>query len=127
MQYILFFLIVVPAAEIGILMLSGKTIGVFPTIAMIIITGIAGAALAKNQGMAVLQKVRYQLSRGVLPGEEVIDGICILVGGVLLLTPGFLTDLMGFILLAPPARRIVKPLLNKAFRRWMDRNTIIIK
>ncbi|CAM3754618.1 FxsA family protein [Mesobacillus zeae] len=127
MRYFLMILIVVPAAEIGILMFSGKTIGLIPTIAMIILTGVIGAALAKKQGMETLNKVRYNLGRGVMPGEEVLDGICILVGGTLLLTPGFLTDIMGFFLLAPPTRRLFKPLLQRTFRRWMNRNTIIIR
>ncbi|WP_026584588.1 FxsA family protein [Bacillus sp. J33] len=126
MRYILLLLIIVPAAEIGVLLLSGNTIGLWPTLAIIIFTGILGAYLAKKQGLETIRKVQEQLRYGQMPGEAILDGACILVGGTLLLTPGFITDAIGFSLLAPPARKFYKRILLIWFRKWMDKNTVTI-
>jgi UPF0716 protein FxsA len=122
MRYLLPFLIIIPACEIGILLFSGKTIGIIPTILLIIATGIAGAWLAKKQGLEAIRKVQQEMSFGNIPGESIIDGLCILVGGLLLLSPGFVTDLTGFILLVPSTRKFVKPLLQKAISKRIDQN-----
>lgn len=126
MRYILLLLIIVPAAEIGVLLLSGNTIGLWPTLAIIIFTGVLGAYLAKKQGLETIRKVQEQLRYGQMPGEAILDGACILVGGTLLLTPGFITDAIGFSLLAPPARKFYKRILLIWFRKWMDKNTVTI-
>lgn len=122
----LLLLILVPACEIGVLIWSGKTFGLIPTILLIVATGVGGAYLAKYQGLKTARKVQEQLGRGIMPGEELIDGICVLVGGIFLLTPGFLSDIFGFILLLPPTRKIIKPGLKKMFTKWMNRNTVTI-
>ncbi|MFE8703737.1 FxsA family protein [Cytobacillus sp. FJAT-54145] len=126
MRYILLLLIIVPAAEIGVLLLSGRTLGIWTTITLIIITGIAGAYLAKNQGLETIRKAQRQLQYGQMPGEVILDGICILIGGTLLLTPGFITDTLGFLLLAPPTRKPFKVLLVKAFRNWIEKGNVTI-
>ncbi|WP_042345384.1 FxsA family protein [Bacillus massiliigorillae] len=126
MRLFLLLLIVVPALEIGVLIWSGKTFGLIPTILLIIATGIGGAYLAKYQGLMTVKKVQEQLSRGIMPGEEMIDGVCVLVGGCFLLAPGFLSDLFGFLLLLPPTRKMIKPGLKKMFTKWIDRNTVTI-
>lgn len=124
MKYIFLFLIIVPAAEIGILLISGQIIGVWQTILMIILTGFLGAYLAKQQGLETLRKTQEQLRMGRMPGDAVLDGVCILVGGTLLLTPGFVTDFLGILLLAPPTRKFFKILILKAFRQWIDKGNI---
>ncbi|EAR64031.1 hypothetical protein B14911_07428 [Bacillus sp. NRRL B-14911] len=126
MRYILLLLIVIPAAEIGVLLLSGKVIGVWLTILLIICTGLLGAYLAKKQGLETIRRVQEQLGRGQLPGDAVLDGICILVGGTLLLTPGFITDITGFLLLLPPSRIFFKNILMKIFRSRIQRGNIKI-
>ncbi|MBT2689359.1 membrane protein FxsA [Bacillus sp. ISL-47] len=126
MRYILLLLIIVPAAEIGILLLSGNTIGLWPTLAIIIFTGILGAYLAKKQGLETIRKLQDQLQYGQMPGDTILDGVCILVGGTLLLTPGFITDAAGFTLLAPPTRRLYKKILLIGIRKWMNKGTITI-
>ncbi len=126
MRYIMFFLIVVPALEIGLLLLSGKTLGVLPTILLIIATGVLGAYLAKKQGLETLRKAQQNLQYGQMPGEAILDGLCILVGGVVLLTPGFITDAIGFFLLFPITRQWLKPLLLKVVRKWIDNGNVII-
>ncbi|WP_153123964.1 FxsA family protein [Peribacillus tepidiphilus] len=126
MRYLLLFLIIIPALEIGVLLYSGKTIGVIPTILLIIATGIAGAYLAKQQGLETIRKAQQQISYGKMPGDALIDGICILVGGCLLLTPGFITDLIGFILLLPPTRIVVKPFIKRMFRSMINKGNLTI-
>jgi UPF0716 protein FxsA len=126
MRLLLFLIIVIPALEIGILLLSGKTIGVIPTVILIILTGVVGAWLAKKQGIETLSKVQHQMQNGQIPGEAIIDGLCILVGGIFLLSPGFITDIAGIILLFPVSRNIVKPFLLKIIRKMIDRNQFTI-
>ncbi|MGG1629726.1 FxsA family protein [Rossellomorea sp. NRS-1567] len=126
MRYILLLLIIVPALEIGLLVLSGQAFGLIPTVLLIITTGILGAYLAKKQGMETLRKAQQDMQYGQLPGDAIIDGLCILVGGVVLLTPGFITDGIGFLLLLPPTRKMFKPLIYKLFKRWVNNGNVII-
>lgn len=119
-------LIIVPALEIGLFIGAGKTIGVVPTVGLIIVTGVLGAYLAKKQGLEALNTMQEQMRRGEPPGEALLDGVCILTGGILLLTPGFITDATGLLLLFRPARNRVKPLLLQLFRRWFSRKRIYI-
>jgi len=126
MRYILLLLIIVPALEIGLLVLSGQAFGLIPTVLLIITTGILGAYLAKKQGMETLRKAQQDMQSGQLPGDAIIDGLCILVGGVVLLTPGFITDAIGFLLLLPPTRKMFKPFIYKLFKRWSNNGNVII-
>lgn len=126
MRYLLLLLIVLPAAEIGVLLYSGKLLGILPTIFMIVLTGIVGAYLAKRQGLKAIREFQEQVSYGIMPGEALLDGICILIGGVLLLTPGFISDVMGFILLAPPTRKPVKWLIAKMLQDSFRKGNIKI-
>lgn len=126
MRYILLLIIVIPAAEIGVLLLSGNMIGVWPTVALILFTGILGAYLAKKQGLETIRKAQEQMRYGQMPKDTILDGICVLVGGVFLLTPGFITDITGFLMLLPATNLFFKKLIIKGFRKWMDRNTFTI-
>lgn len=110
--------IVIPALEIVVLVLSGKMIGVWPTFSLIVATGIIGAFLAKRQGLYTLERAKHELMNGRIPSDALLDGVCILVGGTLLLTPGFITDIAGFILLFPFAREKMKPWLVRVFK-WI--------
>ena len=93
---------------------------------VIIFTGIIGAYLAKREGLQTIRRMQEQLSHGEIPGEAVIDGICILIGGALLVTPGFITDLTGFLLLLPPTRKPFKFLMKKVWQRKFDKRNIKI-
>jgi UPF0716 protein FxsA len=126
MRILILLFILIPAGEIGVLLLSGKTIGIWPTILLLILTGILGSYLAKRQGMNTIRKVQEQLQFGRLPGDEILDGICVLFGGLLLLSPGFLTDVFGLILLFPLTRVLLKPMIIKMFQKWINKNTITI-
>lgn len=95
----------VPLAELALLLWIGGRIGLLPTVALILVTGALGAALARRQGLATWRRFQEALAAGRLPGRELLEGLLILVAAALLLTPGVLTDAAGFLLLVPPARR----------------------
>lgn len=119
-RLLLALIIVVPALEIWLLISIGQYIGPWLTIILIILTGILGAWLAKYQGLEALRNAQQKMSYGQMPGDVIIDGLCILVGGVLLLTPGFISDSIGFFLLIPVTRNIVKPFIIRGIRNRMD-------
>jgi UPF0716 protein FxsA len=95
----------VPLAEIYFLIVVGGWIGALPTVLLVILTSAVGAALARHQGYATLQSLQRTLARGEIPAVEILEGVILLIGALLLLTPGFLTDLAGFICLIPASRR----------------------
>jgi len=121
MRYIMFLIIVIPAAEIGILFCSGQLIGFWPTVLLIIATGVIGAYLAKKEGLETIRRVQEQLQMAQIPSDAVLDGICILIGGTLLLTPGFITDVTGFFMLFPPTRKGFKYFMMNWFRNRIRR------
>lgn len=104
---LLILFITVPVVELALFLTVGDWIGLPITLAVVILTGFLGAWLTKSQGLRVLQRYRQSLSEGRLPHQEVIEGLLILVAGAVLLTPGFLTDAVGFLLLTPPVRAAV--------------------
>jgi UPF0716 protein FxsA len=95
---------IVPVVELFVLIKIGSHIGTMNTIALIILTGIIGASFAKSQGAQIIYEIRTALNQGQIPGKELLQGAMILAGGILLLTPGFITDLVGFSLLFPITR-----------------------
>jgi len=107
---------IVPVIELYVLIEAGRQIGVGATIGMIFLTGIAGAYLARSQGFNLINRIQTDLNQGRIPADEMMDGAMILAGGLLLLTPGFCTDLFGFCLLTPLTRRFFKIWLKK----WLD-------
>jgi UPF0716 protein FxsA len=126
MKILVALIIIIPAIEIGLLIFSGKMLGVLPTVLLIIATGVLGAWLAKQQGLETLRKAQEEMRYGRIPGESILDGLCILVGGVILLTPGFITDLMGFFLLLPTTRKFIKPLIIKLLKRMINKGHFTI-
>ena len=113
---LLFLFTVVPVLELYVLLKVGALIGTMPTIALILLTGVAGAYLARTQGFDLLRRIQTEMAQGRLPAGELLDGAMVLVGGLLLLTPGFVTDLLGFSFLAPLARA----LWRDWFSRWLE-------
>jgi UPF0716 protein FxsA len=123
---LLILFIVIPIIEIAILVKIGTLLGFWPTMSIVIATGIVGATLARIQGFLVLNRIRIELQMGRMPAEELIDGLLILIGGILLLTPGLLTDLIGLLMLIQWSRNLFKKRLGKRFRQWLQsRNTRI--
>ena len=107
---------VIPLLELWLLMLIGDIIGFGLTIALILVTGVVGASLARWQGVLCLQTVQRQVQAGQLPTDSLLDGLGILVAAALLVTPGVLTDIVGFGLLIPPVRRVVRRLIGARIR-----------
>ena len=97
----------IPLIEIYLFIQVGGAIGVWSTIGLVILTAFIGTALLRQQGLATLARAQSELDRQQLPVRELFDGVCLLVGGLLLLTPGFLTDALGFALLIPPLRAVL--------------------
>jgi|TARA_B100001013_G_scaffold335921_1_gene254758 UPF0716 protein FxsA len=104
-RILLILFLTVPLVEIAILIKIGKVIGAGYTIALVIGTAILGAALLRTQGISTLAKVQKNINRGQLPATELIEGLILLISGVLLLTPGFFTDMLGFLALVPILRQ----------------------
>ncbi|TGB04078.1 FxsA family protein [Halobacillus salinus] len=125
-RWLLLFILIVPALEIGVLIWAGNWMGPWWVILLIIATGIIGAWLAKQQGLETIRNVQDSMSRGQPPQDALLDGACILVGGAVLLTPGFITDAIGFILLVPATRAPIKRLLRKVIMRMMDKGSVTI-
>ena len=115
-RFLLIAFIVTPIIEIAVLIQVGGWLGLWPTLALIILTAIAGTWMLRQQGFAVLSRAQSQLERGTVPLAEVFEGICLVVAGALLLTPGFVTDLMGGALLLPPFRTWLYHVLGSRFR-----------
>lgn len=113
-------LVVVPLAELWLILEVGQRIGVAPTLALLIAVSLAGAWLLKQQGVATWKRMTSTLRSGRVPADEVVDGALILAGGALLLTPGFLTDAVGLLLLVPATRAVVK----SAGRRVISRRRL---
>ncbi len=104
-QTLFLVVLIIPFAEIYLLIQVGGIIGAFPTILLVVFTAVLGAWLLKQQGFATFQRFQESLAQGVIPAYEMIEGPIILVGGALLLTPGFITDIIGFACLVPQSRR----------------------
>ncbi|HKJ05066.1 MAG TPA: FxsA family protein [Geopsychrobacteraceae bacterium] len=107
----------IPILELYVLLEIGSLLGTLATVALIFLTGIAGAYLARMQGFSLINKIQSEMNQGRVPRGELVDGAMILVGGVLLLTPGFCTDLLGFSLLVPLTRNLHKEWLTK----WLEK------
>lgn len=99
-----FLLLVIPILEITVFILVGGQIGVFPTLGMIVVTAILGTFFLRQQGLSILRKLQAESRSGNIPGRELVHGAMIMIAGVLLLTPGFVTDSIGFLLFFPPFR-----------------------
>ena len=119
MPLLLFMLI--PIIEMWILIEVGGWIGALPTIGLVVLTATIGLSLLKQQGLSTLMRARRKIDEGAIPASELVSGVMIAVGGALLLTPGFVTDALGFALLIPQTR---KWLLFKLIDRYRDKIVI---
>ena len=104
---------IIPVSEIYILIAIGGQIGILPSIALVILTGIVGASLARSQGLKTLGRIRDSFQQGVVPGEELLNALLIAIAGIVLLTPGFLTDAAGLFLLIPATRTLCREWLKR--------------
>ena len=114
---LLLLFIVLPLTEFYLLMAVGAEIGLGSTILLCIATGLAGASLARSQGRAVLMKVQGELGAGRLPPRVMMEGVLIFASGLVLLTPGFITDVLGLLCLLPPTRKLIEDVLQRSLER----------
>ena len=118
MPGVLFLLfLVVPFAELFILIQVGQAIGALETVAVLVVVSAVGAWLVKREGLGVLRRARQRVNAGAVPGRELVDGVLIIIAGALLLTPGFLTDVTGVLLLVPPVRATVRAAASRYLQR----------
>ncbi len=111
---LLLMFIFVPIIEIGLFISVGGYIGLWPTIALVLITAFVGASLVRSQGLQTLMSVQNRLQQGELPAQQIVEGVMLAVSGVLLLTPGFMTDALGMLVLLPaPRAAMAKYLMSK--------------
>ncbi len=114
---LLFLFLLLPILELYVIIQVGQAIGLAPTLLLLILDGIAGAALARSQGRNAWARFNRALAEGRVPAKETLDGGMIIVGGALLLAPGFITDIFGFLLLIPPTRALLRGLVARLARR----------
>jgi len=119
-------MILVPVFEISVLIQTENIIGLPWTIMLIFATGITGAMMLRQEGFSTLKRIQAALARGEVPAVEISDGVLLLAGGLLLLTPGLLTDLCGFILLSPWPRRRINARLRSWLRRRIEKGTVFV-
>lgn len=119
-----FLFVVVPLLELVLLVQLGRWVGLWPTLALVLTTGIAGAALARSQGLRTLAAFQSELAAGRLPSGPMLDGLAVLVGGAFLLTPGLLTDLVGFSLLIPATRGWIRRRVVRSLERMRSEGTL---
>ena len=109
---LLLLFVFLPMIELYLLIILGSRIGPMPTIGLIVLTGIIGATLARQQGLSTLAKIQNELKQGRAPTQELVEGAMILVGGLVLLTPGILTDIFGFAMMVPSIRKSLAKQFN---------------
>ena len=115
MPIFLILFIVIPVAEMWVLIEVGSYIGALPTIGLVLLTAVIGLALLRQQGLSTLLRANQRMQAGEIPAQEMAEGIFLAVGGALLLTPGFITDTVGFACLIPGIRRL---LLGRVLKHW---------
>lgn len=114
---LLLLFIVLPMVELWLLFRVGAVLGGGATLALIVLTGVAGATLARRQGLAVFQRMQTELQQGRQPTATMLEGFAILLAGIVLMTPGLITDALGLLLLVPPTRRAILASFVRAFER----------
>lgn len=119
-----FLFVVVPLLELALLVQLGQWVGLWPTLALVLATGVAGASLARAQGLRTLAAFQSELAAGRLPSGPLMDGLAVLVGGAFLLTPGLLTDVAGFSLMIPVTRRWIQRRVSARLRRMQTEGTL---
>lgn len=105
--------LIIPIIEIFFLIKVGEVIGALPTIILVVLTAVIGAGLLRQQGLSTLARLQQSLGQGKLPAQEMIEGVLLAVGGALLMTPGFVTDTMGFLCLLPVTRQLLAKAIIK--------------
>jgi UPF0716 protein FxsA len=118
---------VVPIIELYLLIRVGKLIGALPTVALLLLISLAGAWLVRSQGFVILRRIQEELAMGRLPAAGLLDGALVLLGGLLLLTPGFFSDVVGLFFIIPPTRAVIKQFLGLWIQNRLARGQFVIR
>ena len=119
MGRVLFFFILIPLLELYLLIKIGGYLGAFQTVALVILTALLGLVIARFEGLRTGQQIKQSLAQGIVPAEEMVDGVLIFAGGILLITPGVLTNLFAVVLLIPYTPTLFKRWLRRRFDRMI--------
>jgi len=111
-SYLIALFVGLPLVELWLLLVVGQRIGWLPTIALVVVTGMMGASLARYQGFQTVVAIQREMGQGIMPAPRMMDGVMILLAGAMLITPGILTDIMGFLLLVPATRQLIRNYLR---------------
>jgi len=123
-KYLFLAFTLIPLLELYLLLFVARYVGFWPTVGLVLVTGVIGALLAKKEGLRVVRRWQQSLAQGRMPEEGILGGLLVLVGGVLLVTPGVLTDAVGFLLLLPPTRRVIAARVRRVLERRMADGTV---
>jgi len=123
--YLILLFVLVPVVELALLIKIGQCIGVGYTLAIVIITGVVGAYLARMQGLLTLSRIQQEINQGRMPTDRLFDGVVILCSGILLITPGIITDFVGFMGLIPFTRNLFKRWLKLKTKDMVSRGEVI--
>ena len=115
---------IIPIVETWLLVLLGRAMGFWPTVGLVLLSGVVGAWLAKHEGLRVFRRWQESLAAGRVPEEGVLSALLVLVGGILLVAPGVLTDVTGLLLLFPPTRRVIAGWVRRFVERRIERGQI---
>lgn len=124
MRGLLIAFLILSAAEIGVIVWAGGIIGPWWVAFLILFTGFLGVTIAKREGVETWRRAQLAIQNGQVPTQEIVDGISILVGGILLFSPGFLTDIAGFVLVLPFTRKFLRNYILIGLKKLMNQNTI---
>lgn len=116
--------VIVPILELALLIRLGQVVGFWPTFGLVFLTGVTGAWMARKEGLRALMNLRTELASGRPPAQSLMDGAAVLVGGALLLTPGIITDVVGFLMLFPPTRSAIGRAVQRRFLRAIQQGEI---
>ncbi|MBN1622097.1 MAG: FxsA family protein [Endomicrobiales bacterium] len=124
--YLLLIFITIPLIELALLIKIGQYIGLLNTILIVVITGILGASIARYQGLQVIFRIKEDISQGRVPAGTLFDGLLILIAGFVLITPGMLTDIFGFLLLMPRFRNLIKNYIRHKIGNMISQRQVYI-
>ena len=124
LSYLIALFIGLPIVELAVLLKVHEVFHFWPTFLLVILTGVLGLTLVKRQGIAIIQKIQQEMARGNVPAPQMIDGVMILVAGALLVTPGLITDTVGFLLLVPFVREQIRIWLKKKIEQKISNGYI---
>ncbi len=127
LNQLLLIFIMIPIIEIAVLLKLDNAIGLGQTIFLIFVTGIIGTWLVRQQGISIIFQIRKELTNGKIPAKQMIDGVMVLIAGAVLITPGLITDIVGFLLLIPYTRNFIRKWIRFKFEKYINSTHIITR